>query len=355
MWDVSRAWASGAGWVLGGGPTARPTEAEASGPTEGWRIRRYVAVDTWWPREGRWQVPPRLGPPLTFSDQELGTLALARGVPERRRERAWRAEVLAAWGPLFPTVPKQAEWNRRTRERWGARGWRRTSWVRPGPRAPGGWEATDPAPWPIKHPRRVRGGPSGDRDGPGNDLVPRGGCCSALARWGSGFRRALRTGLAGGLIRGWALRAGLADGLIRGWALVPAAGDERRAADGLLNGEDAIPLLTDQGLRCAASARTWAAENNVHLRLAPSCCSPRAARRAPPRPGPPPGRSSSPPSAAGSRPRTTRSRPARIWRPSWPANPGACSPARRPRSPPTRSPTSGPSTSSPSEQPPSRA
>ena len=97
-----------------------PTEAEASVPTEDWLIRLYVAVDTWWQREGWWRVPPRPGPPPVCSDQELVTLALAREFLERRSERAWRAEVLANWRHLFPAVPKQSEWNRRTRWLWAA-------------------------------------------------------------------------------------------------------------------------------------------------------------------------------------------------------------------------------------------
>ena len=42
-----------------------------------------------------------------------------------------------------------------------------------------------------------------------------------------------------------ALRTGLTDGLILGWALVPAAVDERRVADGLLEGVRDGGLLTD--------------------------------------------------------------------------------------------------------------
>jgi hypothetical protein len=244
-----------------------PTEAEASVPTEDWLIRLYVAVDTWWQREGWRQVPPRPGPTPTFSDQELVTLALAREFLERRSERAWRAEVAADWGHLFPGVPKQSEWNRRTRWLWGACELLRAFWLRPVPIAPEGWEATDTAPLPIKHPSRVRGATSGDWDGPGNDLVPRFGFCAALARWFYGFRLALRTGLT--------------DGLIRGWAIVPAAVDERRVADGLLDGEYDVHLLTDQGFRSAAWARTWAAESNVRLLLAPSRQE-RASRTRPP-------------------------------------------------------------------------
>jgi hypothetical protein len=224
-------------------------------------------VDTWWQRAGRWQIPQRPGPAPTFSDPELIALAVAREFLERRSERAWRAEVIADWRHLFPGVPPQSEWNRRTRWLWGACELLRAAWVRPLPLAPGGWEATDTAPLPIKHPSRVRGPTSGAWDGPGNDLVPRFGFCAALARWFYGFRLALKTGLT--------------DGLIRGWAIVPAAVDERRVADGLLDGEYGINLLTDQGFRSAAWARTWAAESNVSLLLAPSH-EERASRTRPP-------------------------------------------------------------------------
>jgi hypothetical protein len=63
------------------------------------------AVDTSWQRAGRRLVPARPGPAPACGDQELATLAVAREVLERRRERAWRAEVLTEWGHLFPRLP----------------------------------------------------------------------------------------------------------------------------------------------------------------------------------------------------------------------------------------------------------
>lgn len=233
-----------------------PTEAEASVPTEDWLIRLYVAVDTWWQREGWRQMPQRPGPTPAMSDPELITLALAREFLERRSERAWRAEVVADWRHLFPTVPKQSEWNRRTRWLWGAFEALRAFWVRPVPIAPGGWEAIDTAPLPIRHPSRVRGTTSCDWAGPVDQLVARFGYCAALDRWFYGFRLGLRIGLT--------------DGLIRGWALVPAAVDERRVADGLLEGERDLHLLTDQGFRSATWERDWRETLNVHLLLAPN-------------------------------------------------------------------------------------
>jgi hypothetical protein len=236
-----------------------PTEAEASVPTEDWVLRLYVAVDTWGQHEGWWQVPRRPGPAPKMSDQERLTLAVAREFLERRSERAWRAEVVADWGQLFPQVPKQSEWNRRTRWLWGACEALRAFWLRPVPIAPGGWEAIDTAPLPLKHASRVRGlggGTSCAWAGPVDDLLPRFGSGAALDRWCSGFRLGLRIGLT--------------DGLIRGWAMVPAAVDERRVADGLLAGERDSFLLTDQGFRSAQWAREWQDTLGVRLLLAPS-------------------------------------------------------------------------------------
>lgn len=233
-----------------------PTEAEARVPTEDWLIRLYVAGDTWWQREGHGLVPHRPGPAPAMSDQELIALALAREFLERRSERAWRAEVVADWWRLCPVVPKQSEWNRRTRWRWGASDALRAFWPRPVPIAPGGWEAIDTAPLPILHPSRLRGTTSCTWAGPADQLVPRFGSCGALDRWFYGFRLGLRIGLT--------------DGLIRGWAMVRAAVDERRVADGLLEGERDIHLLTDQGFRSAMWTRDWEETLNVHLLLAPS-------------------------------------------------------------------------------------
>src|SRR5438132_1395531 len=120
-----------------------PTEAEASVPTEDWLITLYVAIDTWWQREGHWVVPARPGPTPACSDVELLTLALARECLERRSERAWRAEVRADWQHLFPRVPTQSEWNRRVQQAgwwWGAFEHLRAFWLRPLPIAAGGWE-----------------------------------------------------------------------------------------------------------------------------------------------------------------------------------------------------------------------
>lgn len=236
-----------------------PTETEARIPTEERLIRMYVAVDTWWQRAGTWLVPPRPGPTPTMSDQELLALGLAREFLERRSERAWRAEVVANWGHLFPHVPTQSEWNRRTRWLWGAFEALRAFWRRPVPIAPGGWEAIDTAPLPMKHASRVRGlagGTACDWAGPVDHLLPHFGYCAALDRWFYGFRLGLRSG--------WTA------GLIRGGAIVPAAVDERRVADGLLEGERDSRRLTDQGCRSARWARDGEEPLHVHLLLAPS-------------------------------------------------------------------------------------
>src|SRR4030095_10204744 len=91
------------------GNTKVPTEAEASVPTEDWLITLYVAVGTWWQREGWWQVPQRPGPTPVMSDPERIALALARACLARRSERAWRAEVSADGHHLVPVVPTQSE------------------------------------------------------------------------------------------------------------------------------------------------------------------------------------------------------------------------------------------------------
>jgi hypothetical protein len=189
-------------------------------------------------------------------DQALIALALAREFLERRSERAWRAEVMADWRHLFPVVPQQSGWNRRTRWLWGAFEALRAFWLRPVPIAPGGWEAIDTAPLPIRHPSRARGTTSCDWAGPADQLVAGFGFCAALSRWFYGFRLGLRIGLT--------------DGLIRGWAIVPAAVDERRVADGLLERERDLHLLTDQGFRSARWARDGQETLNVRLLLAPS-------------------------------------------------------------------------------------
>lgn len=232
-----------------------PTEAEAIVATEDWLITVYVAVDTWWQTAGRHLVPARPGPVPGCSDQELVALALAREVLERRSERAWRVEVRTEWGHLFPRVPAQSEWNRRTRWLWGACEALRAWWLAPLPIATGGWETVDTTLVGIKHPSRVRGVTSCCWAGPADELVPGFGFCAALATWKYGFRLGLRTGLT--------------DGLIRAWALVPAAVDERVVADGLLDGESAVRLLADQGFRSEAWARRWAAEQQIVILTAP--------------------------------------------------------------------------------------
>ena len=257
--------ASVARWFLEGNHTM-PTEAEGSVPTEDWLIAVYVAVDTWWQRAGRHLVPRRPGPAPACSDQELVALAVAREVLERRSERAWRAEVQTDWGHLFPRLPAQSEWNRRTRWLWGAGEALRAWWTAPFPVAAGGGEAADTTLVGIMHPSRVRGATSCVWAGPADGLVPGFGFCAALATWRYGFRLGLRTGLT--------------DGLIRAWALVPAAVDERRVADGLLAGEADVGLLTDRGFRSAAWAHRWATEQGVTLLTAPD----HAERRAPTRP-----------------------------------------------------------------------
>jgi hypothetical protein len=128
-------------------------------------------------------------------------------------------------------------------------------WLRPVPIAPGGCEAIDTVPLPVKHPSRVPGMAGCAWAGPADQLLPCFGYCAALDRWFYGFRLGRRIGLT--------------DGLIRGWAIVPAAVDERCVADGLLDGARDICLLTDQGFRSAQWARcgpsTSSPPNATHI------------------------------------------------------------------------------------------
>src|ERR671931_1663714 len=90
------------------GDTGMPTEAEARVLTEDWLIAVYVAVDTWWQRAGRRQVPPRPGPAPACSDAELVALAVAGGVLEGRRARGWRGGGGGGAGPPVSPPPPPA-------------------------------------------------------------------------------------------------------------------------------------------------------------------------------------------------------------------------------------------------------
>ena len=67
-------------------------------------------------------IPPRPGPSPACSDAELLAIAMVRHLLGRRSEAGFLAEVARDWGHLFPVLPHQSEFNRRTRWLWGA-GW----------------------------------------------------------------------------------------------------------------------------------------------------------------------------------------------------------------------------------------
>jgi hypothetical protein len=185
-------------------------------------------------------VPRRPGPPPRCSDAEVLTIALVRHLLGRPSERAFLAEVGRDWRAYFPALPRQSEFNRRVRWLWGAfEGLRRRA-LAAAPEDP--WQQVDTTALPVKHPSRVRGPDAWA--GPG-DLAAGFGFDAAHREWFYGFRLAVRTDLGARTIRAW--------------GLVPAAVDERAAADGLLNGPAPAGLLLDRGFLGAA----WAAAHRA--------------------------------------------------------------------------------------------
>ena len=197
-------------------------------------VHVYVLVDDALPR-GAVPVPRRPGPPPRCSDAEVLTVALVRHLLGRPSERAFLAEVRRDWAAYFPGLPAQSEFNRRVRWLWGAfEGLRRqvAAGVRQDP-----WQQVDTTAVPVKHPSRVRGPDAWG--GPG-DLVAGFGFDAAHREWFYGFRLAVRTDLG--------------RRVVRAWGLVPAAVDERAAADGLLAGAPPAGLLLDRGFLGRAGA-----------------------------------------------------------------------------------------------------
>jgi hypothetical protein len=197
-------------------------------PTEDLFVHLYVLVDDA-VIDGTVAIPPRPGPVPACSDAEVLTIALARHVLGRRSEAGWLAEVRRDWARLFPRLPAQSEFNRRTRWLWGAFEALR---ARLAARCPeDSWQQIDTSALPVRHPSRVRGpdgwcGPGGLHAGFGRD--------AAHAEWFYGFRLAVR--------------ADLGSRVVRGWGIVPAAVDERQVADDLLDGaRPPAGLLLDRG------------------------------------------------------------------------------------------------------------
>ena len=209
-------------------------------PTEDLFVHLYVLVDDA-VADGTVAIPPRPGPVPACSDAEVLTIALARHVLGRRSEAGWLAEVRRDWARLFPRLPAQSEFNRRTRWLWGAFEALRANLAA---RCPDdSWQQIDTSALPVRHPSRVRGpdgwtGPAGLAAGFGRD--------AAHAEWFYGFRLAARTDLG--------------SRIVRGWGIVPAAVNEREVADDLLDGiRPPAGLLLDRGF----SGRAFAARHTA--------------------------------------------------------------------------------------------
>lgn len=197
--------------------------------TEDLLIVLFCAIDDWVRQHG---LPTRPGPVPACADSEILTFAVARELLGFTSERRFRRVLLREWRHLFPRIPAQSELNRRTRWLSGALERLRQHWLADLPPALGRWFAIDTTPLPVKHPSRVRGvdgwvGPGG--------LHARFGRCAAKAEWFYGFRLALLTPLI--------------DPVPVCWAVVPAAGNEREAAEALLDGARDLHLLCDKGFR----------------------------------------------------------------------------------------------------------
>jgi Transposase DDE domain len=202
--------------------------------TEDLLIVLFCAIDDWVQQHG---LPSRPGPAPTCADSEVLTFAVGRELLGYTSERRFRRVLLRDWRHLFPQIPAQSELNRRIRWLSGALELLRQHWLADLPNALGHWFAIDTTPLPVKHPSRVRGVDSWI--GP-DELHAGFGRCAAKAAWFYGFRLAL----CGPLI----------DPVPWVWALVPAAGNERDAAELMLAGAHDLQLLTDKGFRGRAFA-----------------------------------------------------------------------------------------------------
>jgi hypothetical protein len=204
-------------------------------PTAELFVHVYVVIDDAL-TDGTVAVPRRPGPAPACSDAEVLTVAVVRHLLGRPSERAFLAEVRRDWRAYFPTLPAQSEFNRRVRWLWGAFEHLRQHVAAAAVEDP--WQQVDTTALPVKHPSRVRGADTWG--GPGH-LVAGFGFDAAHREWFYGFRLAVRTDLGARLVRAW--------------GLVPAAVDERAAADGLLAGAPPAGLLLDRGFL----GRDWAA------------------------------------------------------------------------------------------------
>ena len=216
-------------------------------PTEDLFVYVYVVVDDAI-AAGAIAIPSRPGPVPGCSDGELLAIALVRHLLGRRSEAGFLAEVARDWGQLFPVLPHQSEFNRRSRWLWGAFEQLRAMLAAGLPEDD--CQQVDTSALPVKHTSRVRG-PDG-WTGPGNDLAARFGRDAAHAEWFYGFRLAIR--------------ADLGSRVVRAWGIVPAAVNERDVADDLLaTGPPPRDLLLDKGFTGAAFAARQAARGTAVL------------------------------------------------------------------------------------------
>jgi hypothetical protein len=186
-------------------------------------------------------IPRRPGPAPACTDAEVLTLAIVRHLRACPSERAWLAEVRREWGHYFPHVPHRSEFNRRVRWLRGAFELLRQQAAATVPVDP--WQQIDTTALPVKHISRHRRpdawvGPAGLTASAGRD--------AAHNEWFYGFRVALRTDLG--------------SRLVRAWSVVPAAVDERAAADDLLEGVPCGGLLLDRGFLSAPWAARYEAQ-----------------------------------------------------------------------------------------------
>src|SRR6516165_828449 len=216
-------------------------------PTEDLFVYVYVVVDDAI-AAGAIAIPARPGPAPACSDAELLAIALVRHLLGRRSEAGFLAEVARDWGQLFPVLPHQSEFNRRSRWLWGAFEQLRAMLAARLPED--GCQQIDTSALPVKHTSRVRG--SDGWTGPGNDLAARFGRDAAHAEWFYGFRLAIKTDLGS--------RA------VRAWGIVPAAVNERDVADDLLAaGPAPRDLLADKGFSGRGFAASQAARGTAVL------------------------------------------------------------------------------------------
>src|SRR6516165_2620681 len=216
-------------------------------PTEDLFVYVYVVVDDAI-AAGAIAIPSRPGPVPGCSDGELLAIALVRHLLGRRSEAGFLAEVARDWGQLFPVLPHQSEFNRRSRWLWGAFEQLRAMLAAGLPEDD--CQQVDTSALPVKHTSRVRG--ADGWTGPGNDLAARFGRDAAHAEWFYGFRLAIK--------------ADLGSRVIRAWSIVPAAVNERAVAEDLLGtGPPPRDLLCDKGFTGRAFAAAQAARGTAVL------------------------------------------------------------------------------------------